>query len=165
MSTASANGEPREEGLTNIYLLPGRMHCSPEPVIVTTVLGSCVSVCLHDRVSGFSGINHFVLPTSDGADTGLRYGDYAIDRLIGALVRLCGPKAKLEAKVFGGSEMFATRHPMLSVGPRNVDIALAKLAEYGIPVVARVTGRRSGLHLRYLTATGVVMLRRVNRIG
>jgi chemotaxis protein CheD len=145
-------------GLAQVFLLPGKMYCSAEPSLVTTVLGSCVAVCLWDRVRRISGINHFVLPSSGGLSS-LRYGDVAIERLIATMQRLdCRPE-KMEAKVFGGGAVLRTNDPDHNIGTRNVEVALAQLSQLAIPVVARRTGGTNGLTIRLFTASGDVLVR------
>src|SRR6185503_16258878 len=41
-----------------VYLAPGRLYASAGPVQVTTILGSCVAVCLWDAHERVGGINH-----------------------------------------------------------------------------------------------------------
>lgn len=162
MSAFIPDFEPDDDSVLRVYLLPGTMHCTPEPAVVTTVLGSCVAICLTCRSAKVSGLNHYMLPTSDNEETGLRYGDYAIPCLIGAMRDICGPSARLEAKVFGGAEMFPTKFQGTSVGQRNITLAFDRLTALGIPVVAKSTGGRGGIHLQLDTVSGVVLARRVN---
>jgi chemotaxis protein CheD len=156
--------DEQEQALPRVYLLPGEMHCAETRTVVTTVLGSCVAVCLHHRSTGISGINHFVLPISEGSETGLRYGDYAIDCLVASLRRVCGDDARFEAKVFGGAEMFPARFQGVSVGARNAAIAERRLAQLSIPIVAQATGGRGGFFMRFDTGTGTVMARRITKV-
>lgn len=148
-------------GLPRVFLLPGGMHCATEPSIVTTVLGSCVAVCLSDRSRRCSGINHYVLPRCGGDEFNLRYGDVAIDGLVEEMLRLGCAMADLEAKIFGGAAVLATATPDNNIGTQNVDIAVERLQGFGIPIVARRTGGRSGMSLRLLTRSGDVLVRRV----
>ena len=43
-------------------ILPGEYYFTNDDMMITTVLGSCVSACIRDRVSGIGGMNHFMLP-------------------------------------------------------------------------------------------------------
>ena len=158
----SAPGRAGASGdLAHVFLMPGRLFCAVEPSLVTTVLGSCVSVCITDRGRGVSGINHFLLPACEGSEASPRYGDVAIPRLLAAMRRICGPRARLEAKVFGGAEVLPGMASGGSVGARNVVAALEQLAQLEIPVVAQRTGDRNGLLIKLVTATGEVLVRPV----
>ena len=67
-------------------ILPGEYYFTGKPMLIVTVLGSCVAACIRDRVSGIGGMNHFMLP--DGGESGcasassMRYGSYAMEVLI-----------------------------------------------------------------------------------
>src|SRR3954467_13074142 len=71
-------------------ILPGEYYFTNKDMLIVTVLGSCVSACIRDRVSGLGGMNHFMLP--DGGDSGspvsasARYGTYAMEILINDLL-------------------------------------------------------------------------------
>ena len=43
-------------------ILPGEFYVSLHGELITTVLGSCVSAGVRDKVSGIGGMNHFMLP-------------------------------------------------------------------------------------------------------
>jgi chemotaxis protein CheD len=146
---------------SSVYLLPGALYCELEPRLVTTVLGSCVAVCLSDRERELSGINHFVLPRRGGEGASLRYGDVAIDCLVEAMLRLGGALARIEAKVFGGAAVLPTNSPFNNVGTQNVEIAVERLAALDIPIVARRTGGKSGMAVRLFTQSGEVHVKRI----
>ncbi|HEV3020464.1 MAG TPA: chemoreceptor glutamine deamidase CheD, partial [Burkholderiaceae bacterium] len=89
-----------------VKLLPGEYFVSGDDIVLSTVLGSCVSACMWDRVSQVGGMNHFMLPGEVGraeADpVGLagRYGVFAMEQLINELIKRGARKANLEAKLF-----------------------------------------------------------------
>jgi chemotaxis protein CheD len=150
--------------LPQVFLSQGELHCTAEPTMVTTVLGSCVAVCLSDRARGLGGINHFLLPHCDGDQLNLRYGDVAIDRLLDGMLSLGARVGDLEAKVFGGAAVMPMNAPENNVGTRNVEVAMARLRSLGITVVARRTGGSRGLSVRLFTATGDVLIRAVRSV-
>ena len=45
-----------------VYLHPGHLYFGSGPVQVSTVLGSCVSVCLFDASHTAAGVSHYILP-------------------------------------------------------------------------------------------------------
>jgi chemotaxis protein CheD len=150
-----------ESGLPHVYLLPGTLYCAAQPTLVTTVLGSCVAVCLSDRRRAFSGINHFVLPRLERAHPSLRYGDFSIDQLVQAMRGLGSAVHDLEAKVFGGAAVLAMASSERNIGIQNADIAIERLQSLRIPVVARRTGGKCGMAIRLFTASGDVLVRRI----
>ena len=104
-------------------------------VMLTTILGSCVAMCLRDPVARIGGMNHFLLPSgrTDGADEGRRYGAYALEVLINGVLSAGGRRDRLEAKLFGGGRMF---DGLAAVGVANANFAEKFLADEGIPIIA-----------------------------
>lgn len=143
------------------YLYPGMLFVEPQPHRVTTVLGSCIAVCLFDPVRRRGGINHYMLPLWNGEGLPTpRYGNVAIDLLIEGLEGIGCLAGRLQAKLFGGAAMWDNGNGFVSVGERNIDLALRMLDRYGIPVVGRDTGGGVSRKIIYDTGTGEVLLRR-----
>ena len=143
-------------GRAAAYLHPGRLLTSTEPCAVTTILGSCVSVCLYDERRRAGGINHYLLPHhADAAAASPRFGGTAIRLLIDALISHGCRRADLRAKVFGGASILnAPRESGLSIGAQNARLALDLLAAEGIKVVARDVGGARGRKLIFHTDDG-----------
>lgn len=123
-----------------VKILPGEYFVTPRDILIVTVLGSCVSVCLRDRQSGIGGMNHFMLPGNNEEGFGpvsssARYGVYAMELLINHLLKLGARRNQLEAKVFGGGCVLRGITAN-NVGQRNVDFALDYLHTEGIAVLA-----------------------------
>jgi chemotaxis protein CheD len=123
-----------------VKILPGEYFVTTRDMLIVTVLGSCVSVCLRDVKSGIGGMNHFMLPgnTDDTgpASTSARYGSYAMDILINHLLKLGAERARLEAKVFGGGRVLSG-FAASPVGNRNVEFVLQYLRNERIPISAQ----------------------------
>ena len=143
--------------------MPGTLHCAAVSTQVTTILGSCVAVCLWDEVRRLGGMNHFVLPRRRHNASGLRFGDEAIARLVNGMIRLGCRAERLQAKVFGGANVLPHCIQGPSVGTQNVETALDYLHQLDIPVVAGQTGGRTGLWIRLHTDTGEVLARPLAR--
>ena len=143
------------------FLYPGTVFAPPVPHRVTTVLGSCVAVCLWDRKAGVGGINHFMIPLWNGEGLSTpRYGNIALDRLLDGMLRLGCRRESLIAKVFGGSALWSNSSGLLAVGERNVELARQTLREQGIPILSSQVGGDVGRKIIFNTGTGEVMLRR-----
>lgn len=148
------------------YLYPGSLFFHPRPHRVTTVLGSCVSICLWDEAMRVGGINHYLLALWNGEGLPTpRYGNVAIVSLIERMLSMGCRRANLRAKVFGGAAMWDTSRGLLSVGQENVSLARWLLAEYGIPVVGADVGGRAGRKIVFDTVSGTVALRRLPKGG
>jgi len=143
------------------YLYPGAIFVPRQRHLVTTVLGSCVSVCLWHADARVGGINHYLLPlwNGDGLPTP-KYGNVAIMRLIEKVRGLSGDNGKLVAKVFGGASMWEQSTGALAVGERNVELALRILDEQKIKVAGQDVHGGMGRKIIFDTETGSVLLKR-----
>src|SRR6266436_6129959 len=127
----SMGTEPKQNGEKQ-FLLPGQMFVSEKATTVTTILGSCVAVCLWDAKLGVGGMNHYVLPDAPDAQVNTRYGTVANEALLKKLLALGCQTKTLQAKVFGGSQTLTNGNYELSLGARNVRLAVDFLREKGI---------------------------------
>lgn len=128
-----------------------------EPVVICTVLGSCVSVCLFTENHYAGGMIHYALPLlpKNSDETPLRYGDYAITTLITELAKLAGcPPSSLVAKIIGGADNIASEHASQKVGTANVKIARKLLFDSGIRVIGEDVGGDLGRKVLFHIKTG-----------
>jgi chemotaxis protein CheD len=139
-----------------VYLHPGQLFASAVPCAITTVLGSCVSVCLYDVGRGIGGANHFLLPhAGTRSNEPLRCGASAIEALLRRLLDLGARRHKLAAKVFGGAHVLqAIQSDRYHLGTANVDVARSVLSAERIPVLAEDVGGTRGRKLRFVTGDG-----------
>lgn len=105
---------------------------------VSTLLGSCVAVCLYDPARRVGGMNHFLLPSrsekqGEDADVILA-GDYSMEVLVNSLLGRGARKERLVAKAFGGGTIVSSIR--MAIGERNAEFAKEWLAREGIPLVA-----------------------------
>jgi chemotaxis protein CheD len=155
MSAAALATEQR------IHVGQGDHHVTSDPnVMLTTILGSCVAMCLRDPDTGVGGMNHFLLPEGAGAgtDAGRRYGAYAMELLINDVLKAGARRDRLEAKLFGGGRMFDT---LKDVGLANADFAERFLRDEGIPVVGGSLRGSGGRRLHYWPVSGRALQRAV----
>jgi chemotaxis protein CheD len=147
--------------LPTVYLHPGQLFVAAGPAAVTTILGSCVAVCVWDVTLGIGGINHYLLPTGlRTASTGPRYGNVAIEQLLEKLERAGTRVPNLRAKIFGGACVLdAMRGKENHLGGKNVEIARNALAEAGIPVVASDVGGGRGRKLIFYPHDGSALVK------
>jgi chemotaxis protein CheD len=151
-------------------LLPGDYFVTRRDEVLTTVLGSCVAACIRDPVAGVGGMNHFMLPAA-GRDSGAwggsggnanRYGVFAMESLINALLKFGAQRERLEVKLFGGAAVIPG---MSDVGARNLDFVRQFLTTEGLPVVAASVGDVTPRRVNYFPRTGEVLLRRLRLAG
>ncbi len=139
------------------FLYPGALFVEPEPHLITTILGSCVSLCLYDPILKIGGMNHYMLPLWNGQGLASpRYGNIAIKKLIDNIQALGSSKKNLKAKIFGGSEIISTQISHFMIGERNISIVKDILHEEQIPIIASSVGGKYGRKIIYNTFTGEV---------
>jgi chemotaxis protein CheD len=159
VSSAVARLQQVSVKLAEAYLHQGQVVGFAAPTVVTTVLGSCVSVCLWDERSGVGGMNHFLLPEpAPGQAPSARYAAAAFEQLLARLAALRARPDRLQAKIFGGATLAKTPDAT-SLGLRNAEIARRLLEERRIPVIAEDTGGSCGRKLRFETHAGTAWVR------
>lgn len=154
-------GRPDLEGRPLIHLASGCVYVSDKPVVVRTLLGSCVSACLHDPVARIGGLNHFLLPDQAGDSNSARYGFEAMELLIDECQRLGAIRSRLVARVFGGGHMLAVSPCSKSVSQKNIEFIRVFLAAANIPTVAEDLGGNFAREIYYFPDTGRTLLRRL----
>ncbi|MGB8364289.1 MAG: chemotaxis protein CheD [Rhizomicrobium sp.] len=151
-------GEPRrflnsQDGNWHVQITQGDCYVTDDPrEVLTTILGSCIAVCLRDPVAGIGGMNHFLLPEGEGTDRDAqRYGVNAMEVLINAILKRGGSRQRLEAKVFGGANVVVA---LSDVGSRNVQFAKQFLANEGITVRGGDVGGASARRIQFWPVDG-----------
>jgi chemotaxis protein CheD len=154
--TESLDPQAASGARTKMYLHPGQLFASVEPRSITTILGSCVSLCLWDPVAMIGGMNHYRLPfATAGGVTSPRFGSVAIESLVAEVISLGGVKNRLRAKLFGGACVIeAFREKTDHIGIVNAQIAETTLRGLAIPVVEQDLGGRRGRKLMFNTDNG-----------
>ncbi len=143
------------------YVAPGQIFVSASPAAVTTILGSCVAVCLWDPRMRIGGMNHFMLPQFANAGVASpRFGNVAMDQLLEQM-RMAGARLPLlQARVYGGSCMFEQmRSPGGHLGQKNSALALEFLRKRAIEVVDSALGGSRGRRLTFHTDEGTACLK------
>lgn len=131
----------REFAVDAVKLLPGEFFVTAQPMLLTTVLGSCVAACVRDDLAGIGGMNHFMLPdegdaTRNDPAAAMRYGAFAMEMLLNELLKAGARRERLQAKVFGGGAVLANM-TQLNIGERNADFVLRYLALEKVRVAAQ----------------------------
>jgi chemotaxis protein CheD len=138
----------------SIPVIQGEFNVSASPQdVMSTVLGSCVAVCLHDPVRQIGGMNHFLLPFGEDRATTkpVRYGLYAMEMLINALMKEGASKDRLQAKLFGGAKIMAD---LRDIGTANAAFARDFLRTEGIPCLAESLGGTNARRVVFRPFTG-----------
>ncbi len=145
-------------------ILPGEYYVTINDELITTVLGSCVSACIRDRVFGVGGMNHFMLPSS--ADEGLlseatRYGNYAMEHMINDILKNGGKRENLEVKLVGGGQIIKN---MSDVGARNISFVRQYIVSEGLKLVGEDLGDIHPRKVLYHPPSGKVRVKKLRSL-
>ncbi|MBF0528384.1 MAG: response regulator [Deltaproteobacteria bacterium] len=148
-----------------VFLLPGEYIISKKPHDVTTLLGSCVAVCLYSKTAKFGGVNHYMLPSSGSGswENNAKYGDYSIQTLIQFMERGAGTLEGTEAMIFGGANVVGAIKSGANIGEKNVELARQMLKDHRIPITKEVVGGFTGMKIRYQTWDNHIEYRQIER--
>jgi len=141
------------DGFWHTQIMQGEAYVTDDAnEVLTTILGSCVAACIRDPVLHMGGMNHFLLPEGDIRDGGgMRYGVYAMEKLINGILSRGGVRERLQAKLFGGANVMAS---LSEVGTRNADFAERFLQNEGIAIVGGDLRGTSPRRIQYWPASG-----------
>lgn len=135
-------------------------------VVLTTLLGSCISVCLKDSVNGVAGFNHFMLPDKLNkenffASSDARYGLFSMEKMINQMLKLGASKNFLEAKIFGGGKVLQTTFS--NVAQANIEFARTYLHLENIPIIAEDVGGNYGRKIYFLPDTFDIFVKKIEQ--
>ncbi len=157
---------PENSGLSaaeSYFLKPGYIYVPRSPTMISTVLGSCVAVCLYDGNLKRGGMNHFPLPSTDNAEQATaRFGNVATMTLIKMMVESGSSVKDLEAQIFGGA--FRAQVCPVNIGQKNVAMARMILGRKKIPVLSEDAGGEKGGKVIYNTGSNEVVVIKVDKI-
>lgn len=141
----------------------GEYYASRDPMIISTLLGSCVATCIFDPNNRIGGMNHILFPSAPDMKTHnqpARYGVHAMELLINKVMALGGHKANLKAKIFGGANVLPMIKGDFATGPKIVAFVKEYLSLASIPIIAENTGGEDTRVIYFHTDSGDVYLRR-----
>lgn len=145
-------------------ILPGEYYVTKEKEVITTVLGSCISVCVFDPKLCIGGMNHFMLPSGSNLDLlseSFRYGDVAMERLVNDILRNGGDKDRLIFKAFGGGQIIKN---MTSIGQRNITFLHKFMTMEGYRLSASDLGGPYPRKIMFFPLEGKVKVKRLEHM-
>lgn len=147
----------------HVFLKPGEAVVSRRPILVSTILGSCISVTMFSRVLGVGAICHAMFPKATANQKGLAYVEPALRHIHRKMVEY-GAAETLEVKLFGGAAVLATLNQTSlpkSIGNQNLAAAKQVLEALGLAIARADIGGNRGRKLLFSLKTGDVYLRRL----
>jgi chemotaxis protein CheD len=124
-----------------------QMRYASSPVILRTILGSCVGICIYDRVKKIGGMAHILLPQNQKRGQNLeKYADTAVPLLVKELLKFGAKIENLSAKITGGAAMFKFGANAIfgQIGERNIEQTKIELEKLGIAILVEDLGGSLG---------------------
>ncbi len=161
----------KHQGVYAAKILPGEFYVSTAGEMIVTVLGSCISACIRDRVRGVGGMNHFMLPVQrenmqpaqSTISESARYGNWAMEYLINEILKNGGDKRNLEVKIFGGGRVLESMQ-QIDVGQKNIDFVHRFIVNEGLYLAAEDVGGIYPRKVLFFPDTGSVKVRKLKSV-
>ncbi len=150
-----------------ITIFPGEVYATRQAELVTTLLGSCISVVLIDPVNKIGGMNHFMLPGISSSRPVFtskegKYGICAMEVLIEKMISLGGERKYFQAKVFGGGSVLQGYSDFTeSVPVNNVRFIMEYLTDESIPIVGSDIGGIAGRKVYFFTGRDAAFVKKI----
>lgn len=153
--------------MKKVHIHIGQFYASDDPIVIDTLLGSCVAVCLFDPGRRIGGMNHILMPGKANLknfDTAARYGVNAMELLINKIMSLGGNRHRLVAKIFGGAHVIAAIPKENGIGIKNGAFVVEFLQIEKIKIISQDLGGNQARRIYFHTDTGDVFLRRIRSV-
>ncbi len=153
-----------DSGLVNVGV--AQVKTGTKPTVLRTILGSCIGICIYDRMKKIGGMAHILLPRdTSGGSNPEKYADTAIPLLINRLVKEGAKKEFMSAKIAGGASMFKfeSNISLGQIGERNIEETKKFLEKEGIPVLEEDTGGNTGRVINFFLDDGHLKVRAAGR--
>jgi len=152
-------------------ILPGEYYVTANNEVIVTVLGSCVSACIRDKVFGIGGMNHFMLPLNknmNSADVAAmsnagRYGNFAMEKMINEILKNGGSRENLEVKIFGGGRVLQNMQT-LDIGNGNINFVREYIKTEQLNLVGEDVGDIFPRKVIYFPLTGKVKVKKLRQM-
>lgn len=152
-------------------ILPGEYYVTSNKEAIVTVLGSCVSACIRDKVFGIGGMNHFMLPVNKNAtkaeiasmSNAARYGNFAMEKMINDILKHGGTRENLEIKIFGGGRVLQNMQS-LDIGNGNINFVREYIKTEHLNLVGEDVGDIFPRKVIYFPLTGKVKVKKLRQM-
>ena len=164
------NSQPKHHGAGDSVppitqsVLAGQVFVADTPTRFSTILGSCVAVCLFDLQAGIGGINHIQMPgvPREINDEPMRWAVPGTEDLIEKVLKAGADKTRLRAKIFGGACISTRKVPeRMRIGDLNISSVLAVLKQHGIRISNSSTGGNVGIKVLFDSHNGNVWVKKL----
>jgi chemotaxis protein CheD len=163
---------PNFNGKKVVYLHPGEVFFSKKPFIVSTILGSCLSITMFNYKNHFAGISHCQLPKCnephddcEDCPAPYKYVDCSIKKMIEKFNENKIDLNEIDIKMFGGADVISNfnSESKPSVGKQNIITAKRIIKNNNLNLIASDVGGKQGRKIFFNSHTGDILLYRMKR--
>jgi chemotaxis protein CheD len=163
---------PNPDNLPVFYLHPGEVFFSKKPFLVSTVLGSCLSITMFDYNTKLGAISHCQLPICSGANhrcvncfEPYKFVKCTVKQMIKKFEENRVRRSDLEVKIFGGADVLSIESVSYnnSIGQQNIVAAQMAILDNELNLVAVDVGGCEGRQINFTTNNGEIFLHRIKR--
>ena len=146
---------------TNVAM--GELEVSSDPsATLSTFVGSCVALCLHDPAAKVGGMAHIMLPdgSAQGNANEAKYANQALENTVRMMSAKGAVQRRIVAKIAGGAKVFSHdgAESMFNIGARNAEAVRDLLEKSGIKLLAEDVGSTTGRWVKFDVGTGRVIV-------
>ena len=143
------------------FLQSGQYYIATSPMILETLVGSCVAVCIYNRKNGSAAMNHFLLGRPERANNGDigTFGTTSTEYIISRLLKEDPVVSHYRAQVFGGAAVLKNLQKTSDIGADNLAGAMEVLKRYHIRTQVSQTGGNRGRRICFDTDTNEITCR------
>lgn len=169
------------EKQVSVNLMPGELHIAKQPILIKTLLGSCVSVILHSKRNQVTGISHAQLPYEFSHDKAkskcmdnaplkcntkiskkdiFKYITCSTQYMLEKFFSLGIQSSEISAKIFGGSDVLSSHAHQNTIGKQNIESAHEMIKRFNLKLINEDTGGTTGRTIYLYTETFEVLVRK-----
>jgi len=164
-----------------INLMPGELYIAKQPILIKTILGSCLSVILHNKRNKITAISHAQLPyekskhkcidncpikcnTKTLEKNRFKYVTCSTQYMLQRFFSLGIRNSEIYVKIFGGASVLSTNGDQKSIGMQNIETAYDMIKKFKLKLINEDTGGKSGRTIYLYSETSTIFVRKHSKI-
>lgn len=144
------------------FLHPGEYYFGVQPMLLKTLLGSCVSIVLWHAGTKCGGMCHIKLPRRNRRKSDRLDGTYAedIEVILTDFFKQVNIKPnEFRCGIYGGGAMFRTASSASNIGLSNIEAVNSIVKDFGLVPVEQLVGGSIHRRLSFNMASGELVIR------
>lgn len=152
----------------NVGISDMKIVYSPKSLI-SYALGSCVGICIIDRVKKIAGMAHIMLPNNNNNNgdkiNSFKYADTGIKEMVKQMELMGCMRVRMTAKIAGGARMFEIKgnSSIGNIGERNILATKEVLNKLNIKLISQDVGENYGRTIIFDSNSGDLTIKSFSR--